>query len=66
MCFPSSSLSCRRVLIDAGDPDRDDYLAILRDTVKGLGARISHILVTHWHKDHVGGVAGVCRMTSEK
>jgi glyoxylase-like metal-dependent hydrolase (beta-lactamase superfamily II) len=50
----------KRILIDAGDPDKPDYVKLLNDTLKDLKASLSHILVTHWHNDHIGGVEGVC------
>ena len=51
------------VLIDAGNPGSD--LAIM-EAVKELGkgpADIKHILVTHCHGDHTGGLAEIKRLT---
>ena len=54
-----------RALIDAGEGGRPHYCANLR-TALGPAARISHILLTHWHHDHVGGVADVLAMPEAK
>ena len=51
------------VLIDAGTPD--DTKAIL-DVVGELGRRsadVRHILVTHCHADHAGGLAELKKAT---
>lgn len=52
------------VLIDAGYATKDDRDAkrierVLKD-VAGL-ERIDHLVTTHWHQDHYGGVAGLAR-----
>ena len=45
------------VLVDTGWPGARDADRI-KDAVKRLGlAGIDHLVVTHWHTDHVGGVA---------
>ena len=49
----------RRILIDTGEPNRADYLELLRTTLAQVKTTISEILITHWHLDHCGGVHGV-------
>lgn len=50
-----------RTLIDAGDAGVPGYLRLLQATLRDhcAGARISRILITHSHPDHVGGARGV-------
>jgi competence protein ComEC len=51
------------LLIDAGFPgDRDaGRIAHVATTVAGL-KQIDHCVVTHWHRDHVGGVAALAKL----
>ena len=54
-------VGARRVLIDAGDSGVPRYLQLLEQTLRDQcgGARLSSILVTHSHPDHIGGVRSV-------
>ncbi len=48
-------------LVDAGgEPDR------IRDLIEATGVRISHILLTHGHGDHVGAVSKMKDLTGAK
>jgi ribonuclease/clavin/mitogillin len=50
--------SSRRILIDTGE-DKEGYIPLLKQT---LGtAIIDRVLLTHWHRDHVGGLGSVCQ-----
>lgn len=50
----------RRILIDSGDEDTSkDYLKLLHDVLVSENATIEHLVVTHWHHDHIGGVNAV-------
>ncbi len=49
----------RLILIDAGEVGNPDYIEILKETLANQNAEIKEILVTHWHKDHLGGVNDV-------
>eukprot|EP01063_Lacrimia_lanifica_P027714 TRINITY_DN3930_c0_g1_i2.p1 TRINITY_DN3930_c0_g1~~TRINITY_DN3930_c0_g1_i2.p1 ORF type:complete len:335 (+),score=123.66 TRINITY_DN3930_c0_g1_i2:84-1088(+) len=45
-----------KILVDTGE-GRPEYVAALRDHLAQEQHRLSHIILTHWHGDHVGGVA---------
>jgi beta-lactamase superfamily II metal-dependent hydrolase len=49
------------ILIDTGDRnDRDP--ARIADVAKQAGlSRIDHVILTHWHPDHFGGIEGLSR-----
>jgi competence protein ComEC len=46
------------MMVDTGWPDRDGrYFARIQTAMKDAGVtRIDHVLITHYHVDHVGGV----------
>ncbi len=55
-CYLVTHLSSReQVLIDPGN-SVDDIRRVLADS----GGKLRHVLLTHAHFDHVGGVAAVC------
>lgn len=45
-----------RILLDAGDKNVGEYQKHLSDVVNSEQLNIEHIVVTHWHHDHIGGV----------
>lgn len=48
----------RRILIDTGDVDTaPKYVKLLSKVLDDEGATIEHMLITHWHHDHIGGVS---------
>jgi len=50
-----------RVLIDAGDPNVNEYLDVLTGVVNQNNVKLQRIMITHWHQDHVGGVNGIMK-----
>lgn len=50
----------RRVLIDSGEKKTAEaYIKLLNNVLKEENATIEHLVVTHWHHDHIGGVEPV-------
>ncbi|KAL2915475.1 hypothetical protein HK105_205091 [Polyrhizophydium stewartii] len=53
-----------RLIIDTGE-GVDEYEKLLSDTLRELGVtHIAGVLCTHWHHDHVGGIAQVQRIAA--
>ncbi|XP_011299126.1 beta-lactamase-like protein 2 homolog isoform X2 [Fopius arisanus] len=49
-----------RVLIDAGDEHTSaEYTKLLKSVLEEEKTTISHLLITHWHHDHIGGAKDV-------
>ncbi|XP_013200465.2 beta-lactamase-like protein 2 homolog [Amyelois transitella] len=48
-----------RILLDTGDKDIKDYQNSLCEVVQSEQVNIEHIVVTHWHHDHIGGVENI-------
>lgn len=51
----------QRCLIDTGDSGVPAYQALLRELLDKEQAVLNHMVLTHWHHDHVGGVADLLR-----
>ena len=51
----------RRILIDTGE-GREGYPALVKEVLQQQDCNIEHVLVTHWHGDHVGGIRDVCEL----
>ncbi|XP_012276030.1 endoribonuclease LACTB2 [Orussus abietinus] len=57
----------RRVLIDSGDEDTaPQYTKLLEDVLEKEKATIEHLIVTHWHHDHIGGIEPVQKLLASK
>lgn len=50
----------KRVLIDSGETaTADAYIKLLNNVLNQENATIEHLVITHWHHDHIGGVEPV-------
>lgn len=56
----------RRILIDTGEPNFPEYIRNLQETMDDYDFQLDHIIITHWHKDHFGGVNDVLDMIDDK
>ncbi|XP_038210091.1 beta-lactamase-like protein 2 homolog [Zerene cesonia] len=48
-----------RILLDTGDKDVPEYQKNLSEVVSSEQVNIEHIIVTHWHHDHIGGLENI-------
>lgn len=58
-------LSHRRILLDAGEPNVPEYQTNLKEVLKSENAQIESVIVTHWHKDHIGGVNDILKFAKD-
>lgn len=49
----------RRILLDTGEGDVPQYINHLRGVLINEDITLSHIFLSHWHRDHVGGIKEV-------
>ncbi|XP_033209272.1 endoribonuclease LACTB2 isoform X2 [Belonocnema kinseyi] len=57
----------RRVLIDSGEAGTAQvYTELLSEVLDSEGATIEHMLITHWHHDHIGGVSSIQKLLKSK
>lgn len=50
----------RRVLVDTGEiKTADSYIKLLDKVLNEENATVAHMVITHWHMDHIGGVEPV-------
>lgn len=49
----------RRILLDTGDKDVAQYQKSLKEVLQSEQVDIEHIVITHWHHDHIGGVEDI-------
>ncbi|RYP10920.1 hypothetical protein DL764_000356 [Monosporascus ibericus] len=51
----------KRLLIDTGQ-GIPEWAGLISDTLTTLNVTLSHVLLTHWHGDHTGGVPDLLRL----
>lgn len=50
-----------RILLDTGEKDNQEYLGLLKGYLSENNLRISSVVVSHWHPDHIGGVPNLVK-----
>lgn len=56
----------RRILLDSGDGNVTQYIKNLKQVLHEENCDIEHLLVSHWHHDHIGGVPDILKITPGK
>ncbi|XP_065221973.1 endoribonuclease LACTB2 isoform X2 [Planococcus citri] len=49
----------KRILLDTGEPNIHEYIDHLKQVLSSEKATLEHIIISHWHLDHIGGVKDI-------
>lgn len=52
--------------MDTGDENVPEYVNHLKNVVKNENINIEHVIITHWHHDHIGGVKDIYNFLDRK
>lgn len=55
----------KRILLDTGDGLVPEYFDLLRSVLTENHVTLEHVVLSHWHPDHVGGVANIKKSIAE-
>ncbi|XP_066143451.1 endoribonuclease LACTB2 [Euwallacea fornicatus] len=55
----------QRILIDTGDAGVPEYINHLRNVLQDGNIDLAHIFISHWHHDHIGGLADILEELKE-
>lgn len=53
-------------MLDTGDENVPEYVTQLKNVVKNENINIEHVIITHWHHDHIGGVKDIYSFLDRK
>lgn len=56
----------RRILLDTGDAGVPQYINHLKTVLHNEKVDLSHIFISHWHHDHVGGINDVLELENTR
>lgn len=49
------------MLLDCGNPCVPEYIGLLKNVLAEHNCMLHHIVVSHWHLDHIGGVPDILK-----
>lgn len=49
----------RRILLDTGEFNKPGYISALNNVLSEESINLAHIIISHWHLDHIGGLKEV-------
>ncbi|KAL1923549.1 uncharacterized protein VTP21DRAFT_8529 [Calcarisporiella thermophila] len=48
----------KKILLDTGE-GRPEYISLLKQSLRELECSVDQVLLSHWHRDHIGGMKDV-------